>query len=110
MKQRAKRALGYGETRRIFKARSRPWLNYGVAVLVVGLALLLQFVLVPLFGGDPDNNPFIMFFAAVVVTAWFGGLWPGFFATALSAGLGCYFFLFPQHSLQIASPAQGLRL
>jgi PAS domain S-box-containing protein len=110
MKQRAKRALGYGETRRIFKARSRPWLNYGVAVLVVGLALLLQFVLIPLFGGDPDSSPFTLFFAAVMVTAWFGGLWPGLFATALSAWLGCYFFLFPQHSLQIASPAQGLRL
>jgi PAS domain S-box-containing protein len=110
MKQIAKRVLGYGETRRNFKARSRPWLNYGVTVLAVGLALLLHSVLVPLFGGDLDSSPFIMFFAAVIVAAWLGGLWPGLLATALSAGLGSYFFLFPQDSLQVATPAQGLRL
>ncbi len=110
MKQRAKRALGYDETRRVSEARNRPWLNYGVAVLAVGLALLLQFVLVPLFGGDPDSSPFMLFFAAVMVAAWFGGLWPGLLATTLSALLSNYFFLFPQYAMQTEDPAQGLRL
>jgi len=110
MEQRTKRALDYDKTGLVFKVKHRPLLDFGLAVLAVGLALLLQFVLIPLFGGDPDYSPFMLFFAAVIVAAWFGGVWPGLLATALSALLGSYFFLFPQHSLHIASPARGLRL
>jgi hypothetical protein len=80
MNQDTKRALGYEETEPISKAKLRPRLDYGIAVLAVGLALLLQFVLTPLLGGDPDSSPFMLFFAAVMVAAWFGGLgrasWP----------------------------------
>src|SRR5215216_38910 len=110
MKQRTKQALGYDETDLISKARLRPLLDYGAAVLAVGLALLLQFVLIPLFGGDPNSSPFMPFVAAVMVVAWFGGLWPALLATALSALLSNYFFLFPQYAIQITTPAQGLRL
>src|SRR4051812_42296308 len=39
------------------------------------------------FGVEPDASPFIMFFAAVMVAAWFGGLGPGLLATALSTVL-----------------------
>jgi PAS domain S-box-containing protein len=85
-------------------------LRYGVAVLAVGLALVGQLLLVPWFGGDPDATPFIPFFAAVIVAAWLGGLGPGLVATALSALTSTYFFLFPQHSLEIISFGQGLRL
>jgi hypothetical protein len=85
-------------------------LRYGVAVLAVGVALVLQLLLVPWFGGDPDASPFIAFFAAVIVAAWFGGLGPGLVATALSALTSTYFFLSPQHSLEIISFGPGLRL
>jgi K+-sensing histidine kinase KdpD len=85
-------------------------LRCGVAVLAVELALVAQMLLVPWFGGDPDATPFIMLFGAVVVAAWFGGLWPGLIATALSALASGYFFLFPQHTLQISSLGQALRL
>src|ERR671926_478487 len=85
-------------------------LRYGVAVLVVGLAVVAQMLLIPWFGGDPDATPFIMLFGAVVVAAWFGGLWPGLLATALSALASDYFFLFPQHMLQMSSLDQGMRL
>src|SRR5215212_6770796 len=83
--------------------------RYGVAALAVGLALPLQrLLLVPLFGVEPNTSPFMAFFAAVTVAAWFGGLWPGLFATALSALLSWYFFLPPQHSFEIASLGQSL--
>lgn len=110
MNQEAKRALGYEETEQISKAKPRLLLGYGIAVLAVGLALLLQFVLTPLFGGDPSSSPFMLFFAAVMVAAWFGGLGAGLLATVLSAVLGTYFFLVPQHAIQRMIPAQDLRL
>jgi PAS domain S-box-containing protein len=110
MKTRIKRALGYGETEPVSRARFKPLLDYGIAVLAVGLALLFQFLLTPMFGGDPDSSPFMLFFAAVMVAAWFGGLGAGLLATVLSALLSNYFFLVPQYTMQSAMPAQGLRL
>ncbi len=70
------------------RVRLRPHLGYGVAVLAVFLALLLQLVLIPSLGGDPRTSPFLLFFAAVMVAAWFGCLWPGLLATVLSSALG----------------------
>src|SRR5215210_1153541 len=90
--------------------RSSPTLRYGVALLAVGLGLLLQTLLIPLFGVRPDASPFMAFYAAVVFSAWFGGLGPGLLATGLSALLSWYFFLFPQYSFAIGSLGQGLRL
>jgi PAS domain S-box-containing protein len=110
IQQGAKRALGYDETELTSRASLRPLLDYGIAVLAVGMAVLLKFVLIPVVGGDPNSSPFMLFFAAVMVAAWFGGLWPGLLATALSALLSNYFFLAPQYALQIATPAQGFRL
>ena len=89
---------------------TRPWaVRYGVAVAAGVVALLIQSLLVPMFGGNPDASPFIVFFAAVMVAAWFGGLWPGLLATVLSALLSWYFFLAPTYSLEL-SFSQGLRL
>jgi hypothetical protein len=59
--------------------------RYGAAVVAVGLALLLQLLLGLRFGGDPNLSPFMIFFAAVMVASWFGGLGPGLLATSLSA-------------------------
>ena len=60
-------------------------LRYGVAGLAVGLALVLQLLLVPWFGAGPDANLFLLFFAALIVAAWSGGLGPGLVAHVLSA-------------------------
>ncbi|HSL00977.1 MAG TPA: PAS domain S-box protein, partial [Rubrobacteraceae bacterium] len=84
--------------------------RYGVAVVVVGLALLAQFALTPVFGGDSNSSPFMMFFAAVIIGAWFGGLGPGLLAVGLSAFLSWYFFLAPQYSFALDGSAQGSRL
>ena len=84
--------------------------RYAAAVVAVGLALLLQMLLVPLFGGDPNLSPFMVFFAAVMVAAWFGGLGPGLFSVGLAALLSWYFFLSPQESFAINTLGQGVRL
>ncbi len=102
--------LGAGKTTPMSRVRSSPLLGYVVAALSVGLALLLQSLLVPLLGGNPDSNPFILFFGAVIFAAWFGGLGPGLLTIALSALASSYFFLAPQFSLQIVSATQGMRL
>ena len=74
------------------------------------LALALQMLLIPSFGVSTNSSPFMVFFAAVIVAAWFGGLGPGLLATALSTLLSWYFFLSPHYSLEIGSFGQGLRV
>jgi PAS domain S-box-containing protein len=70
----------------------------------------LQALLVPFFGAEPNATPFIVFFAAVMASAWFGGLGPGLLATGLSALVSWYFFLSHQFSFVVDEPGQILRL
>lgn len=64
--------------------------RYSVAVVSAGFALLLTLLLQPLI----TPTFFLLFFAAVILSAWYGGLGPGLLATALS-GLGSNYFLVP---------------
>ena len=75
---------------------SRP-LRYGVAVASVGAALLLSVLLRALV----QENPFLLFFAAVVFSAWFGGAGPALLAIFLSAVAVSYFFIPPLGSLEV---------
>ena len=79
-------------------------------MLATGCAFVLQAMLIPVFGSGPDSTPFLVFFAAIMASAWFGGPGPGLLATGLSAILSWYFFLHPQFSLALGSPGQALRL
>ena len=89
----------------------RSWLvRYGAAVVVTGLAVVLQELLFGWSREDPNITPFLTFFGAVMVGAWFGGLGPGLLATALSAVLSWYLFLYPQDSIAIDRFGQVLRL
>src|SRR5215212_4689843 len=89
----------------------RSWLvRYGAAVVVTGLAVVLQELLFGWSREDPNITPFLTFFGAVMVGAWFGGLGPGLLATALSAMLSWYLFLYPQDSIVIDRFGQGFRL
>ncbi|MBE9037596.1 PAS domain S-box protein [aff. Roholtiella sp. LEGE 12411] len=74
-----------------------PLLHYSVIVLIVALALLLTRMLYPWLG--MSKSPFLLFFSAVMVSAWYGGLKSGLLATFLSALLSNYFFLFPRYEL-----------
>jgi uroporphyrinogen-III synthase len=71
--------------------------RYGLACLFVALALLASLALQPLF-----PHPFLfLFFAAVVASAWFGGMLPGLFAVFSSTIAVDYFFVEPLYSFAI---------
>ena len=72
--------------------RSSPLLRYGVAVISIALVLGLKLLVDPLIA---EQSPFLLFAAAVIVAAWFGGLGPGLLATALGAVAADYYFLSP---------------
>jgi signal transduction histidine kinase len=74
-----------------------PILQYGAAALAFGAALLITHLLWPLI--DPAATP--LFFAAVMVTAFYGGLGPGLLATVLSTWAIDYFFVPPYHGLEL---------
>ena len=77
--------------------------RYSVAVLAVLLALGLMLWLDPWLG--MTQSPFLMFFGAVMVSGWYGGMKPGVLATFLSALLSNYFFIEPKYSLALALPS-----
>ncbi|ODG96303.1 histidine kinase [Nostoc sp. KVJ20] len=79
---------------------------YAVALLAVGSVLLLTLLLQPLL----KSSIFLLFFAAVAVSAWYGGMEAGLLATALSTLAVSYFFLEPVFSLLVASLDNILRL
>jgi PAS domain S-box-containing protein len=84
-------------------ARSNPLLwpklpaiwSYWIAVASVAAALIVsRWPMLHL-----QDAPVSLFLCAVILTAWFGGVWPGLVATALSALAFYYYFLPPVHSL-----------
>jgi K+-sensing histidine kinase KdpD len=66
--------------------------RYGVPVLAVAIAIVLKLLLAPLI---QDESPFLLFFAAVAVSAGYGGWGPGLLATVLAVLGSDYFFLIP---------------
>src|SRR4028118_1712667 len=87
----------------------KRWLlsGYGVAVLATLAALLLRCLLAPLLGEDA---PLLVFIMPVMVSAWYGGLKPGLFATVLSVLIGSYFFIPPFFSLNITAVGEVVRI
>lgn len=82
----------FGDANRALAWRSRI-LRYGVAALAVGVALLLKLILETVI---VQEAPFLLVFAAVMVSAWYGGLGPGLAATALAGLVTDYYFLPPR--------------
>src|SRR5207249_10515319 len=74
----------------IQKATASPVRRYGVAVWLGLVALLLTLLLQQPFQQNPQS-PFLLFFAAVMVSAYYGGLGPALLTTALSVLAGNYF-------------------
>lgn len=71
--------------------------GFGIALACVTAALALSLLLQRLF-----PYPFLfLFFAAVMLSAWFGGTVPGLFAVFLSTLAVDYFFVPPIHSFAI---------
>ena len=81
--------------------------RYAIAVLAVLVALLLKFSLDPLLEVE---SPFLLFFSAILMSAWIGGFGPGAFATLLTTLISNYFFLTPIYNLFDHSAGQNVRL
>jgi Domain of unknown function (DUF4118) len=77
---------------------SQPMLSaYAVALVAVGGALVPTLQL----GSAVKHTP-TLFFCSVILSSWFGGVWPGIFAGVLSAiGLD-YYFILPIYALGIS--------
>src|SRR5690349_4224571 len=82
-------------------ASSYWWVRYGSAIAAVIAGLIAREAITPLVG--PTALPFISFFPAVALAAWYARLGPGILSTALSALAADYFFLHQTHTLAIRS-------
>ena len=71
--------------------------QYALAIVSVGAAVVVAHLL----QGVLDVEP--LFFAAVMLSAWFGGKGPGLLAVFLSALAIAYYFLTPIHSFSVSS-------
>jgi PAS domain S-box-containing protein len=83
----------------------RTLTEYGLAVGVTLLALLARFALDPFLG---DHYPFVMFWVAVAVTTWFGGLGASLMSIVLGGLAADWFFVTPRHSLVLEGVANHL--
>ncbi|MCG3115545.1 MAG: PAS domain S-box protein [Candidatus Manganitrophus sp. SA1] len=72
-----------------------PLLKYPASLLFISAALVIQLFLDPILG---KGTPFLFFFGAVMLSAWYGGLGPGVLATILGAMLANFFFFSPDRS------------
>ncbi|MCC5625075.1 PAS domain S-box protein [Nostoc sp. CHAB 5715] len=79
------------KSKNIVAGSRKRLLHYGIAVLSVALALGATLLLNPYL----TPTPAALFFAAVMVSAWYGGLGPGLLATVLSTLAINYFFFKP---------------
>jgi two-component system CheB/CheR fusion protein len=79
----------------MMNTRRSPLLRFGMAVLTVVAASAIELVITS-FAEHRTIVP--LFMGAIMLTAWFGGLWPALLATALSVFSLEYFFFSPVSS------------
>jgi len=72
-------------------------LRYGLAVLSVAAALAITQLLRTYFEPTPNS----LFFCAIVVSSWFGGLGPGLLSGIFSVGVIDYYFISPRYILAV---------
>jgi signal transduction histidine kinase len=76
-----------------------PLARFAVALVAVAIASLARAAMTPLLG---YRFQFLTFFPAILVSAWYGGFWPGVFATVLSAGAISVIWLQPTWAFDVA--------
>jgi K+-sensing histidine kinase KdpD len=77
---------------------SQVFLPYLVAPLTVGLAIISTLGL-----GSVINHTTTIFFCSVILSSWYGGLFPGLFAAVLSCVALDYYFVPPIYSFAVNS-------
>ena len=70
-------------------------LRYGAAVAIVAVATAFRALLGAAGDFERGDVPFISYFPAVLLAAWYGGLGPGAVALALSTGAAALWFVRP---------------
>ena len=85
---------------------SSPAAAYGVAIAAFGLSLVFRYLLRDSLG---TTVPYLQFYPAIIVAAWYGGLGPGLLITIISAVAAMYFFL-PPNGLAVTEAADLLSL
>jgi len=77
-------------------------LAYGIAIAIFVIATILRIVLDPFI---LPPAPFFTYYTAVLLTAFFCGLWPALFAVAISGITAWYLFLPPRGSFEVSPHA-----
>jgi len=75
----------------------RPLSSYAVAAISVGIAVVITLKL-----GSVIEHTSTLFFCSVMLSSWYGGLWPGVFAALLSVVALDYYFIPPLYALGIS--------
>ena len=101
------RSLRYLQSWNNLKLKRSHLGRYGVAVLAVAISTVLKLLLNPFIETD---SPFLLFFASVIFSAWYGGLGSGVLATVLAALVSDYLFLSPTYSFLAHTPGQNIRV
>jgi PAS domain S-box-containing protein len=83
-----------------------PASRYGLAIIASLIAVLVAHFFHGLFAAVPS----LLFFAAISISAWYGGFGPGALATILGAVSVLYLFLMPTYSFSIADLRSAFQL
>lgn len=81
--------------------RRNSWVGYALAALLSVLALLIRLELGPALSGVP----FLTFFAAVFLVAFFGGTAPALVTILITALMADYFLIDPTGTLEMRMPS-----
>ena len=82
----------------LWRHRSGPVVRYAVAAAFVAVTLVITGWLREIFQGTPNA----LFFCAIILSGWYGGLGPGLFASVLSILAIKYYFTPPGHTFVLA--------
>ncbi|MBN8635581.1 MAG: DUF4118 domain-containing protein, partial [Anaerolineae bacterium] len=80
---------------------------YLIAFCSILFAAVFKLILVNQLATD---TPFILFYGAIVITTWYGGLAPGIFASTVCALLSTFFFLPPYFTFTLTDPESLFRV
>ena len=83
------------------------WRGYAVALFSIAMATMIRWLLEDLLG---PAVPFTLFYPAIMVSAWYGGLGPGLFSTALCVPTAELMFLPPPYSVFRISASEAFHL
>ena len=89
------------------QTRRPAWMRYGVAVAATAVAVGLRVGPLRALG---SHVPYVTFYPAVILTALYGGFFPGLLATGASAILAAIFLIEPLGQLAIRDPLDALGL